>query len=202
MESTLSQFAAVSAQVAMGISLAACAGLRAFLPLLVVGIAGRLDVIPLTRSFEWLESGPALAVFGLAVVLEVLADKIPLVDHFLDAVEIFVKPVAGAVVVASVVTELSALQAAVLAIIGGSSAAGALHLAKAKLRLLSSATTAGAGNPVISVAEDTAAVGGTLAALIVPVLALLALVGGLLLIWVLYRRIGRSSPRDAVPTTG
>ena len=202
MESTLSQGFALLTQVAMGISLAACAGLRAFLPLLAVGIAGRLDVIPLTRSFEWLESGPALVVFGLAVVFEVLADKVPFVDHALDVAETFVKPVAGAVVVASVVTELSPLQTTVLAIVAGSSSAVGLHLAKAKLRLVSSATTGGVGNPLLSLLEDAAAFLGTLVSLIVPLVALVALLGGVMLVWVLYPRIARLSSHDAGQTTG
>ena len=71
-------------QVAMGVSLAACAGLRAFLPLLVVGAFGRLGFVPLTGAFEWLSSWPALAVFGVAVVVELAADKFPVVDHLLD----------------------------------------------------------------------------------------------------------------------
>lgn len=202
MESTLGQVAAVVAQIAMGLSLAACAGLRAFLPLLLVGIAGRMDLIPLTHWFDWLESNPALIVFGAAVVLELLADKVPFVDHLLDVAETFVKPVAGAVVLASVVTELSPLQTTVLAIVGGSSAAGALHLTKAKARLVSSATTAGVGNPVLSFLEDVAAFLGTLASLIVPVVALLALAGGVALTWMVFRRVLRSSPRGAVQPTG
>jgi len=191
METTLSQGVALLSQLAMGISLAACAGLRAFLPLLVVGLAGRLDVIPLTRSFEWLESTPALVVFGVAVVGEILADKFPFVDHLLDVAATFVKPIAGAVVVASVVTDLSPLQTTVIAIIGGSSASVVLHLAKAKLRLVSSVTTAGLGNPVLSVAEDGAVVAGTLVSILVPVVALIVLVAALVLLWMLVRRVPR-----------
>ncbi len=86
MEATL----AVLAQIAMGLSLAACAGLRAFLPLFVVGAAGRLEWIPLTDSFAWMTSWPALLVFGFAVLTELLGDKFPLVDHFLDALQSFV----------------------------------------------------------------------------------------------------------------
>ena len=58
MEPTLAQGAAVIWQVTMGVSLAACAGLRAFLPLLAVGVAGRMDWIPLTSYFDWLVTSP------------------------------------------------------------------------------------------------------------------------------------------------
>ena len=52
--------------------------------MLVVGLGGRFDFIPLGARFEWLESTPALIVFGVAVLAEVLADKIPVVDHALE----------------------------------------------------------------------------------------------------------------------
>lgn len=195
MEPTLSHAAAVLLQLAMGISLAACAGLRAFLPLLVVGVAGRLDLLPLTRSFEWLESWPALTVFGAAVLAEFLADKFPIVDHFLDAVQIFVKPVAGAILMASVLSELTPLHATVLGLIAGGTAAGAIHVGKAKLRLASSITTAGAANPVVSFIEDLAALVGSLAALVVPLLTLFLLALALLLGWLAFRqwRRGRAA---------
>ena len=149
-------------QVLMGVGLAACAGLRAFLPLLVVGIAGRLDWIPLTSRFEW------LVIFGVAVVVEVLADKIPLVDNLLDVLQGFVKPIAGTILMASVVTELEPAHRVALALILGAGTAGAVQLTKAKLRLLSSATTAGTGNPVLSVGEDASSLFGSLLALVAP----------------------------------
>src|SRR5512145_2759755 len=110
---------AVAVQIAMGLGLAASAGLRAFLPLLVAGVAGRLDLLPLSESFAWLGSTPALVVFGVAVVAEVLGDKIPVVDHFLDALHTLLKPIAGTVVAASVLTDLPPLPATVLSLITG-----------------------------------------------------------------------------------
>ena len=176
MEWTWTETGTLALQLAMGISLAACAGLRAFLPLLIVGAAGRMDVIPLSGSFEWLESTPALSVFGVAVVMELLGDKFPGVDHFLDIVQTGAKPVVGTILVASVVTELSPLQATVLGILLGGSAAGAVHLVKAQARLLSTATTAGFANPVVSTGEDIGAGLGAVAAIFIPVAALILFV--------------------------
>ena len=53
-----SEAGALIIQIAAGVSLAACAGLRAFLPLLAVGIAGRLELLPLRGSFEWMSDWP------------------------------------------------------------------------------------------------------------------------------------------------
>ena len=60
---------------------------------------------------------------GTAVVAEILADKIPVVDHFLDGVGLFVKPVAGTLVLASTLSGTSPLAATVLGLILGAPAA-------------------------------------------------------------------------------
>ncbi len=171
------QVLAVAVQLVMGIGLAASAGLRAFLPLLVVGVAGRLDVIPLSTKFAWLATTPALVVFGVAVLVELLADKVPVVDNALDTVQFAIKPIAGIVLVASVVTDLDPLTATVLAILLGATSSGAVHLVKAKTRVVSTVTTAGIGNPFLSIGEDLAALVGSVAAIVVPILLLVCLLG-------------------------
>ncbi len=177
--------------VSMGIGLAACAGLRAFLPLLVVALAGKLELVTLSDSFAWLASWPALIVFGAAVVAEVLSDKFPIVDNLLDSIQIFVKPIAGALVAATVVEDWAPLYVTVVAIIGGGLAAGLVHVAKAKVRLLSSATTAGFGNPVLSVSEDVGALAGSLGSLVVPQVVVVVLLFGAVLAWLAFRRAPR-----------
>lgn len=176
-------------QAAMGIGLAACAGLRAFLPLFLVGVAGRAGWIPLAGPFGWLTSWPALTVFGVAVVTEILADKIPVVDHVLDVIGGLVKPVAGALVAASVQEHLTPLQMVVAGIVLGGGSAGVVHLAKAKLRLFSSITTAGLGNPVLSIGEDVASFFGSLLALLWPFVLLIAIALTFALLFLIRRRL-------------
>ena len=187
-ESIWGQGGIVLIHVSMGIGLAACAGLRAFLPLFVVALAGRLELTTLSDSFAWLASWPAVIVFGAAVVVEVLSDKFPIVDNLLDSVQVFVKPIAGALVAATVVEDWAPLYVTVVAIIGGGSAAGLVHVAKAKVRLLSSATTAGLGNPVLSVSEDVGALAGSVVSLVVPQLVILILLLGAVLAWLVFQR--------------
>ncbi|HXV74709.1 MAG TPA: DUF4126 domain-containing protein [Candidatus Polarisedimenticolaceae bacterium] len=181
----------VGAQVASGIGLAACAGLRAFLPLLVVGVAGRSGWIPLSEPFAWLESTPALVVFGVAVVLEIVADKVPVVDHALDGLQAWVKPVAGTILAASVLVELSPLQATVLGLITGGAVAETVHLTKAGLRLASTTTTAGVANPLLSIAEDLGAAAGSLLAIVVPLLVVLVALVTIVIAWRGVRRFSR-----------
>ncbi|MDH3626102.1 MAG: DUF4126 domain-containing protein [Acidobacteriota bacterium] len=181
-------------QLSMGVSLAACAGLRAFLPLFVTGLAARLDWIPLLDRFEWLGSDATLVVFGVAVLLEVVGDKFPVIDNFLDSVALFVKPIAGTILAVAVVTELDPLLSVVLGIVLGGGVAGVVHVGKSKARLASTVFTAGLGNPVLSVAEDGVALAGVSVALWFPVLAivLITLIGLVITRWTLRR--GSSGP--------
>jgi hypothetical protein len=165
-----SQILIVVSQLAMGLSLAACAGLRAFLPLFAIGLDGRMDWIPLISHFEWLESTSSLIVFGVAVAAELLADKVPWFDNLLDIFQTFVKPIAGVMAVAAVLHELTPLQGAVLALVLGGGVAGAVHLGKAKVRLLSTLSTGGLANPAVSVVEEGGAWSLALAALLVPII--------------------------------
>lgn len=187
--------AAVVFQIAMGVSLAACAGFRAFSPLLVVGIAGRLDLIPLAERFEWLSSDAALIVLATAVVAETLADKIPLVDHSLDAAGTLVRPVAGAILVASPLTGFDPLVATVVGIVLGGTVAGGVHLVKSKTRLASTALTGASANPVLSVAEDAVSLGGSVLSIFLPLLAFVVVA---LTAYVSYRIVRRRrAARDA-----
>jgi hypothetical protein len=179
-------------QLATGIALAACAGLRAFLPLFALGLAGRLELVPLSEAYAWLASWPALTVFGVAVVVELAADKIPVVDHVLDAVQAFVKPCAGALVSATLVADFGPLGLTVGSMLAGGLTSGVVHLTKAKLRWVSTATTAGTANPLLSIAEDAGALAGTVLSLLAPLLLLLLLGTGLVLAWILWRRRTRA----------
>jgi len=195
----MSDWGPLVVQIAAGIGLAACAGLRAFLPLLVVGACGRAGWIGLSSPFDWLASWPALIVFGVAVIIEVLSDKIPVVDHLLDVVQGVVKPAAGAALVVAVVTDLTPLQSTVLGILGGGGAAAVVHVAKAKVRLLSSAVTSGLGNPILSVMEDLVTGLGSFVAILAPILVLLFFVIALVLLFLLLRRFHLRSARFENP---
>src|SRR5262249_17289756 len=81
--------------IAAGVGVAAACGLRAFLPLLFLGAAERLRPIPPPPGALWLATNPALVALGIATVLEIAADKIPVLDHALDAVATVLRPVAA-----------------------------------------------------------------------------------------------------------
>ena len=162
--------------IAMGISLAACAGLRAFLPLFAVGVAARNGWLPVQPWLEWIGSNEALITFGVATLLEAVADKVPVVDHALDVFHTVARPIAGSVVAMGSFYQISPTYAVALGIIVGVPVAGGLHVAKAGSRMASTGLTAGVGNPVLSLLEDVLAFLGVILSLLAPVVAVLVLV--------------------------
>ncbi len=175
-------------QLMMGVGLAASAGLRAFLPLLVVGLAARFDLVELGGRFEWMQSTSALTVFAIAVVLEVLGDKFPFVDHVLDSGGMLARPVAGALVAAAPITTLEPLTGLVVGVILGGAVAGGVHAAKSSVRLLSTGTTAGVANPLLSLGEDAASLAGSVVSLLLPIVTFTLTLGVLYLLFRLVRR--------------
>jgi hypothetical protein len=182
--------------VALGIALAACAGLRAWLPLFVVGLSVRFGVLPLGESFRFLGSNTALAVFLIATIVEMIADKIPVVDHALDSLSTFLKPVAGMVLAASVLwTVDDPIVALALGVMVGAPASLLPHTAKATVRGVLSPLTAGLAAPVLSVIEDIIAFGLVALAILTPLVVaagvvLFALVTGR----IVRRRMTRNPP--------
>lgn len=168
----------------LGIALAACAGLRAWLPLLLAGALARAGWLDLGPSFQFLASTKALVLFGVASLIEILGDKIPVVDHALDVIGTPLRPAAGALLAASVIGQVSdPLVAVTLGTAVGAPAALVPHAAKSVLRAASTTFTGGLANPVISLIEDAASFVLFALAVLVPlvVLGLLAVALALIL---------------------
>ncbi len=179
--------------VGLAIALAACAGFRAWLPLLLAGVVARQGWLDLGPSFQFLSSDKALLVFGVATVIELVGDKIPAVDHTLDVIGTPLRPAVGALLAASVLgVATDPLTALVLGLAVGAPAALVPHAAKSALRAASTALTFGLANPIISVLEDVITVALFALAVLLPLLAvlLLALTGG----WAARRLASRPSP--------
>jgi hypothetical protein len=169
------------ASICVGLALSASCGLRAFLPLLVAGLSARLGYTPLADSFTWLQETPALVALGVAVLVELAADKVPALDHALDVIQSPVRVVAGGVAIAAVLAPCPTWAHVLMGMVGGS-AALSVHLTKAAVRVGSSATTAGAANPFVSLAEDALClVASVLSVLLTACAAVFAL---LALVWV------------------
>ncbi len=170
--------------------LSGAAGLNAWLPLFASALLARADIVELDAPFGELSSNTGLLVLGLLMVADFVGDKIPAVDHALHAVGGVVAPVSGALLFAAQ-TGLDTDLPTVAAVALGAVTAGTVHAGRASLRPVSTATTGGLGNPVLSLGEDTGSGILVVAAFVAPVLAAL-LVGALLVgLWVSWRRLRR-----------
>lgn len=180
----------------LGLGLSASTGLNTFLPLLLLAAAAKFQIagISLGERFEWLSSDVAIIVLIVACIAELVADKVPAVDHFLDSIGTFVRPVAGAVASASVLTGLDPTVAALVGIMVGAPASLGFHTLKAGTRVASSATTFGCANPFISLAEDFLALVLSIIAIFAPVIVPIALAILVLVLWQVVKRVrGRAT---------
>src|SRR5262249_48578303 len=137
------------------LGLSSTAGPRAYLPLLALGPASDITrangepPIPLQQNFPFLGRPPALRILVLLLLVEMGADKIPVLDHVNDAVHTIIRPASGALIMAGSQNSLSDASAVVAAIVGAVLAL-ATHGVKAGTRAASTATTAGVANPLVS----------------------------------------------------
>jgi hypothetical protein len=153
--------------------LSAATGLNAYIPLLIVGLLGRFtDWIVLKAPWNILENPWVLGVLTGLVFVEATVDKIPGVDTVNDVIQTLVRPAAGAILFAAggnVISEISP----VAAMICGLLVAGSVHAVKSTARPAITASTAGMGNPVVSLVEDVVSGVTTFVAVVLPILAVL-----------------------------
>ncbi len=169
--------------VITGLGLAGAAGLNAYVPLLVVGLLGRLGVLHLSAPYDSLSDTPVLIVLGVLFAIEFLADKVPGVDSVNDVVQTVVRPAAGAVLMAGslgIGTDLPPW----VGVVAGIITAGGIHATKAAARPVVNVSTAGVGGPVVSLIEDAVSLAASLLAVLAPLLLLVFVAG---LVWWLRR---------------
>nr|WP_230415232.1 DUF4126 domain-containing protein [Micromonospora tarapacensis] len=201
-------------EVLTGTGLAASAGLNAYIPLLITGLLARYtSVIDLPGGWQWLGNGWVLGILAVLLAVEVVADKVPVVDHVNDVVQTVVRPTAGGLafgagsasetVTVSDPDSFFAGGGQWLPVLVGVLIALGVHLLKSAARPVINATTAGLGAPVASTAEDATSVVMSLVAIILPVLVLVFLVGSVLFLpWLLRRRAERRRERQAAREAG
>jgi hypothetical protein len=157
--------------VCIGLGLSAACGFRIFVPLLVTSIAAHSGHLNLASNFEWIGSTAALSAFSIATALEVGAYYIPWLDNFLDTVATPAAVVAGTMVTASMVTDVSPFLKWSLAVVAGGGVAGAVQATTVLARGLSLTGTAGLANPLIATAELGGSILTAIAAVLAPFLA-------------------------------
>ena len=164
--------------ILLGLGLAAACGFRVFVPLLIMSIATRSGHLELGQGFLWIGSMAALVTFSVATLLEIAGYYIPWVDNLLDAVATPTAIVAGIMVTASAVTtDVDPFLRWTLAILGGGGTAATFQGITATARHVSSFTTGGLANPLLATVEAGSSALLSVLAIVVPVLAMLLIVG-------------------------
>lgn len=174
--------------ICLGIGLAASSGFRVFVPLFGMSLVSYFGILPLNENWLWLGSTTALIILAVASIMESLSYLVPLVDNLLDTIAVPLAGVAGTIVMAGSLTDMSPAMTWALAIVAGGGAAATIKTTAAGARAVSTATTAGVANPVIGLAETAVAVGLSALAIFAPVLAgVVAVIGVVVFIWVVMR---------------
>lgn len=175
--------------------LSTSAGLNAYIPLLVVSLVARYtDLLTLREPWDALTSGWVIGVLVLLLLVEILVDKIPAVDSINDVIQTIIRPVAGAILFAASSNVISDIHP-VLALICGLILAGGVHAVKATARPAVTGLTGGAGNALVSTAEDLLSAVTSLLAVLFPVLLVILLILCVLIIgwWLWQRRQARGA---------
>lgn len=193
-----------------GAGLASAAGLNAYIPLMAIGLLARYtDLIELPKTWSWLGNGWVLIILGALLAIEIVADKIPVIDSANDVVQTVIRPTAGGLAFgagASSQTVTVSDPAGFweskqwVPILIGVLTALSVHLTKSAARPVVNTMTMGVGTPVVSTAEDTASAGLSVTAIIIPILVLFFLIGFVVFVWWLLRKRRRGKQaRPSIP---
>ena len=145
--------------LSLGLGLAAACGFRVFIPPLMMGVGSRLDLYSLEGSFVWVDDTWAIAIFTVATLLEIGGYFIPWIDNLLDTVATPAAIIGGIFVTsASLEGELDPSAQWTLSVIAGGSVSGVIQLGTVATRAVSTGTTGGLANPVISLIEAVASI--------------------------------------------
>jgi hypothetical protein len=161
----------------IGIGLSAACGFRVFIPLMIVSVSSLTGHLALAPGFEWIGTYPALVAFAMASIIEILSYYVPVIDNLLDTIAVPAAIIAGTIVMASAVSEMSPLLRWSLAIIVGGGVAGTVQGLTSMVRLASTATTGGFANPIFSTAEAGGSVAMGVMAISLPLVAFILVIG-------------------------
>jgi hypothetical protein len=186
--------------VALGIGLAAAAGFRVFLPILATGLAVKGGYLPITESFQWIATTPALIMLAVAALVEIIAYYIPVLDNLLDGIASPTAVGAGIAMSYAVMGDMPPMLKWTLAIIAGGGAAAATQGATSLLRGVSTASTAGLGNHILATTEIAGAIGMSLLAIVFPYVALIAVLVFIFVAWRIMLRFMRRNAEEAKGT--
>lgn len=187
----------------LGIGLAAASGFRVFLPLFVLSLTAKLtgNFIDLDESLQWVGSWPALITLAVAMIVEIGAYYVPLIDNMLDTISIPLAGVAGTFAVGATLVDMNEVATWALAIIAGGGTAAAISSTTATARAISTTTTGGVGNFLVNTGETIGALFLSITAIVLAPLAFLIAVILLFVVIKVWRRVKKRSKENLNPTS-
>jgi hypothetical protein len=173
-----------------GVGLATSAGLNAYIPLMMIGLLARFtNLITLPGPWSWLENDWVLGILAVLLVIEFVADKIPVLDHLNDVVQTVVRPTAGGLAFGAASTSQTVTVSNPgeffssnqwVPIVAGMVISFVVHGMKAAARPVVNVSTGGMGAPVASTAEDIFSVVMSFVAILLPFMIIFFVIA---LIW-------------------
>jgi hypothetical protein len=154
----------------LGFSVAA--GVNLYATVALIGLASRFGWVALPPEYAIFDNDWVIASALFLYAVEFVADKVPWVDTLWDTVHTFVRPLGGAVVAVAALGDASPGMKALVALLGGTVAAGA-HATKAGTRVVVNTSPEPFSNWIISLAEDGFVIALGLLALKYPLAALI-----------------------------
>lgn len=175
----------------IGVGLSAACGFRVFVPLLVMSIASITGLFEPSKGLEWLSMPAVCIALAIATLCEIAAYYIPWVDNILDTIATPAAVVAGTLSTMAVSSgEMSQFASWASALIVGGGTAGAVQMGTVAVRAVSTATTGGVANPVVSTGEWIGAAVLSVLSLIVPVLVVIVVIIAVVIMarWILRKK--------------
>jgi hypothetical protein len=167
--------------------LSGAAGLNAYIPLLTISIMQRTGVVALAKPYDIMGQWWVIILLAVLLAVELVADKIPGVDHVNDIIHSAIRPTAGALIFAAQMGHVTSVHPGVWLTVG-LLLSGGVHVGKTLARPIVNVSTAGIGAPVVSAIENFVSITLSILSILAPVVAAVLLVVFAWLLIALFRR--------------
>ena len=174
--------------IAMGASWVS--GINLYAAVATLGLLGRFAHLQLPGELEVVTSWWVIGIAVVLYVIEFVADKVPYVDSTWDVIHTFIRVPAGAVLAASAFGDFDRSIQVIALLLGGGLALSS-HGTKAATRAMLNASPEPVSNWVASIAEDIVAILSVVVSVFVPVLIFVIVGAGLVISFLVFRRILR-----------
>ena len=117
-----------------------------------------------------------LIILGVAMIVEILGYYVPWIDNLLDTIASPAAIIAGVMMMSSTLSDTHPALQWGASIVAGGGVSGTIQIGTVATRAVSTATTGGLGNPIVSTIEAGACIVCTILAILLPIIALLLVI--------------------------